>query len=640
MNKDRSMLLCRGHIGKMELKNRIIMAPMGTTADGDGGYSARTIRYFTERAKGGTGLIITGRNASVLEFEGYSCSALSNYHHVNRLAALADNVHAYGCKICVQIGPGLGRIMYTSATTPPYSCSPLPAFWFPNLTCKELSIDDIHFITDKVGYSAKLAKDAGADAIEMHAYGSYLADQFMTEAFNHRTDQYGGSLENRVRFLGECIEAVQRYCGKDFPQIVKFTPVHCMDTPGYRKLEEGVEIAKLLEKWGAHALHVDTGCYEVWYRQIPTVYQDEGCQLFAAEAVKKAVNIPVITQGKLNRPEFAEKVLEDGKADFIALGHQHIADPHFAEKVAQHREDDIRPCIGCNECLRLGHLGRNYSCSVNPVAHHEDDFPLSADTKGRSVLVIGGGPGGMQAALTAHVRGMKTEIWEKTDELGGQLLAAGAPDFKRDVRNYVEYMKRQLKKAGIPIKFNCNASAQEIAFAGFDKVILAIGAVSNVPSIPGVEHAVEAIPVLRQQCDIGDECVIIGGGVVGVETALFLDSLGKKVTLTVRSKLKFAEESVNNIQCMNDMLKASKVTVLEGATPVEIRSGSVVFDCGGENVELKSDTTVLATGYHTERGLEDALDELGVDYDVVGNAAKPRKLINATNEAYLAVWRM
>ena len=151
----------------MELKNRIIMAPMGTTADGDGGYSARTIRYFTERAKGGTGLIITGRNASVLEFEGYSCSALSNYHHVNRLAALADNVHAYGCKICVQIGPGLGRIMYTSATTPPYSCSPIPAFWFPNLTCKELSIDDIHFITDKVGYSAKLAKDAGADAIEM-----------------------------------------------------------------------------------------------------------------------------------------------------------------------------------------------------------------------------------------------------------------------------------------------------------------------------------------------------------------------------------------------------------------------------------------------------------------------------------------
>ena len=398
---DRSMLLTKGRIGSMELKNRVVMAPMGTTADGDGGYSARSIRYFTERAKGGTGLIITGRNASVLEYEGYSCSALSNYHHVNRLAALADNVHAYGAKLCVQIGPGLGRIMYTSATVPPYSCSPIPTFWFPNMKCKELTVEDIAFITDKVGYSAKLAKDAGADAIEMHAYGSYLADQFMTEAFNHRTDQYGGSLENRVRFLGECMEAVQRYCGKDFPQIVKFTPVHCLDVPGYRKLEEGVEIAKLLEKWGASALHVDTGCYEVWYRQIPTVYQDEGCQLFAAEAVKKAVSIPVICQGKLNRPEYAEKVLEDGKADFIALGHQHIADPMYVQKVKEHRCDDIRPCIGCNECLRLGHLGRNYSCSVNPVAHHEDDFPLTPDTKGQSVLIIGAGCGGIEAALTA-----------------------------------------------------------------------------------------------------------------------------------------------------------------------------------------------------------------------------------------------
>ncbi len=640
MRESKPILFQKGHIGRMETKNRIVMAPMGTTADGDGGYSARTIRYFAERAKGGTGLIITGRNASVLEFEGYSCSALSNYHHVNRLAALADTVHAYGCKLCVQIGPGLGRIMYTSATTPPYSCSPIPAFWFPNMTCKELSVEDIAFITDKVGYSAKLAKDAGADAIEMHAYGSYLADQFLTEAFNHRTDKYGGSLENRVRFLGECIQAVQRYCGEDFPQIVKFTPVHCLDIPGYRKLEEGVEIAKLLEKWGAHALHVDTGCYEVWYRQIPTVYQDEGCQLFAAEAVKKAVSIPVITQGKLHRPALAEKVLEEGKADFIALGHQHIADPHYAEKVKEHREGDIRPCIGCNECLRLGHLGRNYSCSVNPVAHHEDDFPLTPDTKGLRVLIIGGGPGGMVAALTANSRGMKAEIWEKTGELGGQLLAAGAPPFKRDVRNYVEYLKRQLKKAGIPVRFNCEPTAQEIAFAGFDRVILATGAVANTPAIAGSENAVEAIPVLRQQCDIGGECVIIGGGVVGVETALFLDSLGKKVTLTVRSKLKYADESVNNVQCMNDMLKESNVTVMEGAAPVEIKDGSVVFDCGGKRVELKSDTTVLATGYHPERALEEELDGLGIEYDVVGNAVKPRKLINATNEAYLAVWRM
>ncbi|MCF0137543.1 MAG: FAD-dependent oxidoreductase [Oscillospiraceae bacterium] len=636
----KSLLLKKGRIGSMELKNRVVMAPMGTTADGDGGYSARTIRYFEERAKGGTGLIITGRNASVLEFEGYSCSALSKYHHVNRLAALADRVHAYGCKLCVQIGPGLGRIMYTSATVPPYSCSPIPTFWFPDMKCKELTVDDIKFITDKVGYSAKLAKDAGADAIEMHAYGSYLADQFMTEAFNHRTDQYGGSLENRVRFLGECIESVQKYCGKDFPQIIKFTPVHCLDVPGYRKLEEGVEIAKLLEKWGAHALHVDTGCYEVWYRQIPTVYQKEGCQLFAAEAVKKAVSIPVITQGKLNRPEYAEKVLEDGTADFIALGHQHIADPLFVQKVKEKRFEDIRPCIGCNECLRLGHLGRNYSCSVNPVVHHEDDFPLTPAKPGQSVLIIGGGPGGMQAAITAAERGMRAELWEKTDKLGGMLLAAGAPDFKKDVLTYVEYLKVQLGKSGVPVVFNKDATAKEIAEAGFDRVIIATGAEANVPNIPGVENTVEAIPVLLQECPIGDECVIIGGGVVGVETALFLDGLGKKVTVLVRSKLKYAEEAVNNVQCMNDMLKASGVKVIEGAVPVRFTENAVVYSCGGAEVTVHSDTTVLATGYHPLNALADELEELDVECDVIGNAVKARKIINATGEAYMAVRRM
>lgn len=634
------MLLQRGYIGNMELKNRVVMAPMGTTADGDGGYSARSIRYFAERAKGGTGLIITGRNASVLEFEGYSCSALSNYHHVNRLAALADQVHAYGSKLCVQIGPGLGRIMYTSATVPPYSCSPIPTFWFPDMKCKELTVEEIKFITDKVGYSAKLAKDAGADAIEMHAYGSYLADQFMTEAFNHRTDQYGGSLENRVRFLGECIESVQKKCGKDFPQIIKFTPVHCLDTPGYRKLEEGVQIAKLLEQWGAHALHVDTGCYEVWYRQIPTVYQDEGCQLFAAEAVKKAVSIPVITQGKLNRPELAEQVLQDGKADFIALGHQHIADPEFVTKVREHREDDIRPCIGCNECLRLGHLGRNYSCSVNPVAHHEDDLALPKGKKDLSLLVVGAGCGGIVAALTAAKRGMKVELWEKTDELGGMLLAAGAPGFKKDVMNYVEYLKIQLSKSNVVVRFNKAATSKEIAEAKFDKVIIATGAEANIPDLPGVEKALEACPVLRSQVETGEECVIIGGGVVGVETALFLDKLGKSVTVTVRSKLKYADESVNNIQCLTDMLKASNVKVIEGAKPLAINDGSVDFELGGKKLTLKCDSAILATGYHPLRQLADELEKMDIECDVIGNAVKARKIINATGEGYLAVRRM
>lgn len=370
------------------------------------------------------------------------------------------------------------------------------------------------------------------------------------------------------------------------------------------------------------------------------MYQDEGCQLFAAEAVKKAVSIPVICQGKLNRPEFAEKVLEEGKADFIALGHQHIADPMYAQKVKEHRTDDIRPCIGCNECLRLGHLGRNYSCSVNPVAHHEDDFPLTPDPNGQSVLIIGAGCGGIVAALTAARRGMVAEIWEKSDELGGMLLAAGAPDFKKDVMRYVEYLKKQLSKSGVRVRYGKEATAEDISRTNFDRVIIATGAAANIPNIPGVENAVEAVPVLRRQCEIGDECVIIGGGVVGVETALFLDGLGKKVTITVRSKLKYAEESVNNIQCMSDMLKASNVRVIENALPVEIGSDSVKLNVNGEEIVLPSDTTVLATGYHPLNELAKELDDMGIECDVIGNAVKARKIINATGEAYQAIRRL
>jgi len=634
-------LLEKTNIGRMEIKNRVAMAPMGTTADGDGGYSVRSIRYFEERAKGGTGLIITGRNASVLEYEGYSCSALSNFHHVNRLSTLAEKVHMYDAKLCVQIGPGLGRIMYIDPKTPPYSASAIPAFWFPDLICKELTVDDIHFITDKVGYSASLAKRAGADCVELHAYGSYLADQFLTSLWNHRTDEYGGSLENRTRFLIENITEIKRYCGQDFPVIVKYTPVHMIE--GGRKLEEGVEIGKLLEAAGADALHVDTGCYEVWYRQIPTVYEEDACQLFAAEAVKAAVNIPVIAQGKLSKPDMAEAALQEGKADIIAMGHQSLCDPEYVNKVAAGEYYDIVPCIGCNTCLHVGHLGRNYTCAVNPQCHHEDDYPVTPAKEKYRVLVVGGGPGGMMAATTAAQRGMDVELWEKTSRLGGLLLAAGGPSFKKPVMEYVEYAAGKVLRSGAKVRLNHEATPEKIIAGNYDMVVLAQGAAPVMPPIPGIDKPMvkNATEVLTGERLTG-RVVIIGGGLVGCETALHCDQTAEQVVLVemMDKVLKTVEESENNLMSLRDQFAASNVQIHTSAKVKKINDDSVEFEKDGEAVTVPCDTVVIAAGYHIKECMANQLEGKVKKLKVIGDCKHPAKIVDAVSQGFHAIRMM
>ncbi len=630
------------NIGKMKVKNRIVMAPMGTQNDGDGGYSIRTTRYFEERAKGGIGLIITGRNASTTLFEEYSTTLLDKAQHVPRLNIMIEKCQLYGAKVCVQIGPGLGRIQWTNPFDPPYSASAIPAFWFPDLTCKELTIEDIHTLCDKVGYSALLAQKAGADAVELHAYGSYLADQFLTSLWNKRTDEYGGSLENRTRFLIENIQAIKKYCGDDFPVIVKFTPDHCYE--GGRKLEEGIEIAKLLEAAGADALHVDTGCYEVWYRQIPTVYEKPGCQLFAAEAVKAAVKIPVIAQGKLNHVKLAEEVLQNERADFIALGHQCLADPHWSNKVKEGRLDEIVPCIGCNHCLHMGHKSRYYSCSVNVHCHHEDDYPLYPDTEKRKILVVGGGPGGMMAAMTAAERGMQVDLWEKADKLGGLLLAAGAPDFKQDVIDYVSYASNRVKKLGVNVKLNHEANAKEIVEGNYDMVILATGAKPIIPPIPGHD-----LPIVKTSTEVlcGErpkgKVVIIGGGLVGCETALHSDETAESVTLIeiLDKILATVDDSANNLMSLRDAFKRSNVKIHTSSRVEKITEDGVEFTDGyGRTVKIPADLVVVAAGYRSENKLAAELEGKVKDYRVIGDAESPRKIINAVHEGFHAIRMM
>ena len=411
-------LFTRTKIGNMTLKNRIIMCPMGNKTDPDGGVQERNIDYFEERAKGGCAAIFTGAFMCTEEFETRGCNVLYNFSHVDRLNLLVDKVHAHDCKLVVQLTAGLGRMGYTDPTRPPYSASDTETFYFKGVYCKPFTVEQIRYMVKAMGNSAMLAKRAGADAVELHCYGGYLIDQFQTALWNHRTDEYGGSLENRMRFTMEIIKEVQKTCGPDFPIIVKFCVTHDMgDAPGYHDMAEGLEMAKMYEAAGVAALHVDVGCYDAWYKAITTCYNKEGHQLFAARAVKKAVSIPVITQGKLFDPVKAEAVLEDGDADIVGLGHQMLTDPYWPQKVKEGRYYDIVPCIGCNECMYTSRNGQYRHCAVNPLCYHEKDYPLIPAETPKKVLVIGGGLVGMEAALQFDETAEKVTVVEAADAI-------------------------------------------------------------------------------------------------------------------------------------------------------------------------------------------------------------------------------
>lgn len=627
----------RTKIGNMKLKNRVVMGPMGTTGEADGSYCHEGIRYFEERAKGGAGLIITGANVITTKYEPRPCTELSNFHNVERLNMLIERCQHHGAKVCVQLSPGLGRQQFTDPFTPPYSAGECDAFWFPDLKCKPFTVEQIQDLVQKMGFSASLAKMAGADAVEVHAYGGYLLDQFHSKQWNTRTDEYGGSLENRMRFTLECIKAVRANVGPDFPILVKFTPYHGVE--GGRELEEGLEIARMLDASEADALHVDVGCYEAWYKAITTVYSKESCQLDIVEAVKKVVKKPVLGQGKLNNPVVAEQALQDEKLDYVILAHQMLADPAWANKVKDGNYEDIIPCIGCNECLLAGFSGKHYYCAVNPLTYGENEFALKPSDEKKKVLVIGGGPGGMTAAITAARRGFDVELWEKTEKLGGNLWAAGVPTFKKDVLRLITYLQTQVYKTGVKVKLNHEAKLDDIAGLDFDKVILAAGSKAIIPPIKGVENADLSNDYLVNKKQPGKKVVVIGGGLVGCETALYMKEKADSVTIIEMQHdiLASSDHCLNNDQNLRDLIRDNNVDVVASANVTNITNNSLEYTKDGKTFTLECDTVIISAGYKANDELEDKLYEKFDNLTVIGDAKAPRKILTAVHEAYHAV---
>ena len=643
-----------GRIGKLAIKNRLVMAPMGIIGltEPDGRISQRGIDYYVERAKGGVGLIISGICLPTFEIElgpvkemGLSpVLSADSPEVIPRLSELAGAMHDCGAKIAVQLSAGFGRVLPPRAmadvgmqTVAP---SAVPNVWDPKTITRELTIEEVEKLVRSFGPAAEIIAAAGIDAIELHGHEGYLMDQFKTSLWNKRKDRYGGDLDGRLRFPLEIIENIKEKAGKDFPVIYRYAIKHYIE--GGRDVEESLEIARRLEKAGVDALHVDAGCYDDWYWPHPPIYQPPGCMVDMAEAVSKVVRIPVITVGRLGYPELAERVLREGKADFVALGRPLLADPEWPLKVEEGRLDDIRPCIGCHEgCMGKVVNLAPLSCAVNPATGNEREFTITPAERPRTVLVVGGGVAGMEAARVAALRGHRVTLCEKGDRLGGHLIEGSVPPFKQDLRLLKDYYITQLGKLGVDIRLGTEVTPKLVQEMKPEMVIIATGSRTISPEIPGIEKdkVVTAIDLLLGRKEAGETVVVAGGGSIGCETAVYLAQQGKRVTIVEMLEDVMTDVVEGNKQYLFKMLAENGVSVLTKTTLARVTDEGVVVvnKYRRWQAELKADTVVLALGLKPERDLANALEGKVAELHVIGDCEQPGKIIDAVWGAFGAM---
>lgn len=607
------------HIGKMSLKNRIAMAAMNPQGGGllepDGRLSQRGIDYYLTRAKGGAGLLVIGtanvnRGTAPSLDTYFPCAMMADHRmYVARLSQLAEAAHDYGTKVAISLAAGAG---------PPAT----------------LTTEQIEGLLKAYGAAAGIARSAGLDAIELNGHLGGLPDQFMTSLWNQRTDEYGGDLDGKMKFPAGIIQAVKAGAGADFPVIYKYGLIHDID--GGREEEEGIEIARRLEQAGADALDVDAGCWQTFHLVHAPTTQPPGVNVPMAEKAKAVVKIPVIAVGKLGDPVLAESVLQEGRGDIVMIGRPLLADPEWPIKVREGRFEDIRPCIGCFEgCMGRG--GKTLSCAVNPATGQERELVLEPAAEKKTVLVVGGGPGGMEAARVATLRGHKVTLWEKGDALGGNLIPAAVPEFKQEYGNFVKYLATQMEKLGVDVELGKEATVEQIQKMDPEVIFIATGTTPIIPEIPGIENgkAGSATDVLLGIKEAGESVVVLGGGIVGCETALYLAQQGKKVTIVEILDGVARDMFFVNRTHMLELLADNGVQILTQTRVAEITDeGVVIEDKDYKRTAIDVDTVAIALGLSPNRELEEALKDTVPETYAIGDCVGPRKVIDAVWEGF------
>ena len=677
MRKELEPLLTPWKIGNCEIKNRIVLTSMGGTDlfgwmeinhfDKDGA------RFILDVAKNNAGLVLPGCQPVYNPMFGQWL--YKNKKMFNDLKKWMPEFHKTGAKLFIQLTAGFGRsftiskmmeMLYTNKVlnvlAKPVmnldkitaSCSPSPNRWSDKVPSREMTKKEIQFFIDAFAKSAKLCKDAGVDGVEIHAvHEGYLLDQFTLKYVNKRTDEYGGSLENRYRFAIEIVKAIKKVCGDDFPVSLRYSVVS--KTKGFRQgaipgeeyeevgrdFEESIQAAKLLQEAGYDMLNCDNGTYDAWYWAHPPIYMPENCNLEYVEKLKPYVDIPLVCAGRMSL-EAGAKSVKEGKLDGVGFARNFLADPEWFTKVINDQEEEIRPCILChNGCFNMCHykgvpndqsLGDSLHlsrCAVNAEMMQWKKHKIVPTRHPKTVHIIGGGIGGMEAARVLKLRGHNPIVYEKSDVLGGTFIPASSESYKGKLRQLLEWYRYQMEKLGIEIKYN--TEVKDIKQFKGAPVIIATGSKPRILPIPGNEKMIEACDYLNGK-EVGETVAVIGGGLTGSEIAYELYLQGKKPIIVEMKDDLVAQKGVclANSSYLREYFAYKKVPVYLETKLVEVKDKSIVVaDKDNNQQEIKCDSVISSVGY-----ISDPLVKKGRNTYLVGDCLKVGNLRSVIWRAY------
>jgi len=625
-------------IGKEELKNRIVMLALTTGYnEPDNTVGDRIINFYAERAKGGVGLIIVPFTA--VDIASPAQPGLFHGRFIPGARRLSDAVHAHGAKIAAQL---LTQYHWaTSEGSAPEVVGPSPILnQMMRCTPKALTIGEIHRLVEEHAKAAWRAREAGFDAVELPIVGGYLLNRFLSPHSNKREDEYGGSLENRLRLPLEIIEAIKQSAGEDYAIICRLSVEEFME--GGHTIEDSKKVAAVLEASGVEAINVYVGWHEC---PVPTVQMlvPRGAFVYLAEDIKKVVNIPVIAANRINDPILADKILSEGKADLIGMARALLADPELPNKARGGKTDEIVPCIACSHCLaEILSAYKDWEkpvstfCVVNPRAGRELEYAVKPAPVSKKVFVVGGGPGGMETAIVAASRGHQVTLYERGDRLGGQLLTASLPPHKDEINTLIQSLIVRTQKAGVEVKLNTEVDLKTVEQGKPDVVVLATGATPIIPDIPGARgnNVVTAVEVLTGQKGVGETAIVIGGGMVGCETAEFLAQEGKKVSI-----VEMLPRIGNDIVATNRPFTLARLRKLgirmdTNARVEEMTDKGVRVSRDGVSDFLEGDTAVLAVGFTANKELADELEGRVAALYSIGDCLEARMIREAIEEGF------